>query len=403
MRVMSVDEILEEVFERVSSARIFKNREVLMPDYVPDHLPHREEEIKRLASILAPILRGERPNNVFIYGLTGTGKTAVTKLVLKKLYEIGRKKHVKLDISFINTRKNDTAYRILATILRTLGFRVPLTGLSTAELYDRLLRVLNKKKVIMIIVLDEIDHHVKKHGDDLMYKLVRINEELNESKVSIIGITNDVKFAEMLDPRVKSSLAEEEMVFSPYTAEELRDILELRAKEAFVPGALDEGVIPLCAALAAREHGDARKALDLLRISGEIAEREGASKVTVKHVEKAWKQIERDRVVEVVKTLPLHVKLVLASIVTSNSDVTYTGEVYARYAEYAKMLGIETLTLRRVSDILNELDMLGLISVKVVSRGRRGLTKEIRLASSKKALIEGLLSDERIQEIFSSR
>ncbi len=403
MRVMSVDEILEEVFERVSAARIFKNREVLMPDYVPDHLPHREEEIKRLASILAPVLRGERPNNVFIYGLTGTGKTAVTKLVLKKLYEVAKKKRVRIDVSFINTRKNDTAYRILATTLRILGFRVPLTGLSTAELYERLLKVLNMKRIILIIVLDEIDHHVKKHGDDLMYKLVRINEELKESKVSIIGITNDVKFAEMLDPRVKSSLAEEEMVFSPYTAEELRDILELRAKEAFVAGALDEGVIPLCAALAAREHGDARKALDLLRISGEIAEREGSNKVTVKHVEKAWKQIERDRVVEVVKTLPLHVKLVLASIVVPNSEVTYTGEVYARYVDYARALGIETLTLRRVSDILNELDMLGLISVKVVSRGRRGLTKEIRLASSKKALIEGLLSDERIQEILSNR
>mgnify|MGYP001770644004 CR=1 FL=1 len=393
-----MSEIIDEILSLVRSSKIFRDRKILLPDYVPDELPHREEQIKRLASILVQVYRGEKPSNVFIYGLTGTGKTAVTKFVLTNLK---KRFPEKFNYVYINTRNSDTPYRVLADILESQGIRVPFTGLSTAELYRRFLKYVTGLRQIMIIVLDEIDAMVKKHGDDLLYRLTRVNSEIGSPKISLVGITNDVKFIDTLDPRVKSSLGEEELVFPPYNAEELRDILWKRAKMAFEDGAVGEDVISLCSALAARDHGDARRALDLLRVAGEIAEREGRDRVTTDDVERARIEIERDRVQEIVKTLPLHSKIVLVAVLKGikGNRVLTTGEVYEIYAQIAKSLGLEVITQRRVSDIINELDMVGILSAKVVNRGRYGKTKEINLAVSKDVLVKAL--SEHDKELLS--
>ncbi|BFI75331.1 ORC1-type DNA replication protein [Sulfurisphaera ohwakuensis] len=385
-----MSKIIDEILSSLSRSRIFRNRELLLPDYVPEELPHREEQIKRLVEILSPLMRGEKPNNIFIYGLTGTGKTAVTKFVVKKLHE-------KISNSFIyvyiNTRQTDTPYRILADLLENLGSKVPFTGISTAELYRRFIKKVLELKPILVIVLDEIDALVKKHGDDILYRLTRANYEMGKSKVSIIGITNDIKFVEFLDPRVKSSLSEEEIIFPPYNAEELEDILKRRATLAFYDSVVSDDVIKLCAAIAARDHGDARRALDLLRVAGEVAEREGAEKLTIEHVNKARVEIERDRVYEVVSTLPFHSKLVLLAIVIGVNEkrrTLTTGEVYDVYTKLAKKIGVESVTQRRVSDIINELDMLGIITARVVNRGRYGKTKEVNLAVNEETVIKAI-------------
>lgn len=395
-----MSEIIDEVLSSVKESVIFKNRYYLMPDYIPNELPHREEQIRKIASVLAQISKGERPNNIFIYGLTGTGKTAVTRFVLSKLHE----KIKNFSYVYINTRQSDTPYRILASIIENFGEKVPFTGLSTAELYRRLLRVLDDKNTILVIILDEIDAMVKKHGDDILYKLTRINSDLNNSKVSLIGITNDVKFVDNLDPRVRSSLGEEEIVFPPYNAEELEDILTRRAVLAFRENVVSQSIIRLCAAIAARDHGDARRALDLLRVAGEIAEREGSSKIVEAHVERARVEIERDRVYDIVSTLPFHSKLVLVAIIEGlrkRKSLT-TGEVYEIYKDIAKLMGTEYVTQRRVSDILNELDMVGIITAKVVNRGRYGKTKEVNLAADENTIVRALIeSDDKIASIWN--
>jgi len=397
-----MSDIIDDILSSLKKSVIFRKREILLPDYVPEELPHRETQIKRLVEILSPIMRGEKPNNIFIYGLTGTGKTAVTKFVLKNLEERLSSLFVYV---YINTRQVDTPYRILADILESLGSRVPFTGISTAELYRRFLKKVSEIKPIVIVVLDEIDALVKKHGDDILYRLTRANYELNKSKISLIGITNDVKFVEFLDPRVKSSLSEEEIVFPPYNADELEDILRKRATEAFYDSAVSDDVIKLCAALAARDHGDARRALDLLRVAGEIAEREGSPKVSVDHVNKARVEIERDRVYEVVSTLPFHSKLVLLAIVMGLKDKNRsltTGEIYEIYSKLTKKLGIENVTQRRVSDIINELDMLGIITAKVVNRGRYGKTKEVNIAVNEETIIKAISEkDSKIASIWN--
>ncbi|HDD63987.1 MAG: cell division control protein Cdc6 [Thermoprotei archaeon] len=392
--------ILNEIFEKALHSRIFINRELLLPDYVPDELPHRDKQIVQLGKILAPSLAGYRPSNVFIYGLTGTGKTAVTKYVLRKLIEKAKGKVIS---AYINCRNSDTNYRVLADLIFSLGKSVPFTGLSTAEVFSRFKNYLDSKRKIMIVVLDEIDYLVKKSGDGVLYHLTRINSCLKHSKLSLIGITNDLKFTEYLDPRVKSSLGEEELVFPPYTGKELEDILRIRAEKALRKDALAPGVIPLCAAIAAKQNGDCRLALDLLLKAAEMAEREDANIVTERHVRLAQREIEKNLVIDVIISMPLHVKLVLLAIYLAeafNTPEQTTGEIFNVYKDVCRKMGVDPVTQRRVSEIISELDMLGLINAKVVSMGRYGRTKKIKLAASKTSILEGLKSDRELYDIL---
>ncbi|MCD6324558.1 MAG: orc1/cdc6 family replication initiation protein [Desulfurococcales archaeon] len=396
------EDIVFSTLERLSSD-IFVSREVLRPDYVPESLPHREREIKALTEHIAPIIRGERPSNIFIYGLTGTGKTAVVKYVTNRVSQFAAKKGLNhLSIAYVNCRHEDTTYRALTELALSLGVKVPFTGLSTAEVFKRFKEALNRAGNVLVAVLDEVDFLVKKNGDDLLYRLTRINSELRGGKVSLIGITNDVRFTETLDPRVKSSLGEVEMVFSPYDADQLRDILMERASRAFKPGVLEDGVIDYCASIAAREHGDARRALDLLRVAGEIAERENAKKVTVRHVKEARYEIERNMIIDVAKTLPFHGKLVLLVIALGGGKFNSTGDLYIKYRELARGLGAEPVTQRRVSDIISELDMLGIVTARVINRGRYGKTREVVLNVDPNTLIKAFKDDARLAWIFKN-
>ncbi len=224
-------------------------------------------------------------------------------------------------------------------------------------------------------MLDEIDKLVYKSGDDVLYYLSKINNDLKNARVSIIGISNDLLFTDMLDSRVRSRMEGEKMVFPPYNAEQLKDILNQRALLSFDEGVLGPAVIPLCAALAAQEHGDARRALDLLRIAAEIAERENSDKVTELHVYKAKNKMELDCVSEAIRTLPSQSKLVLMCVVVLNEcgmERLTTGDVYEKYKDMSRVVGLTVLTQRRITDLLSELDMMGIIHAKVrILRPRR--------------------------------
>ncbi|MEM0235934.1 MAG: orc1/cdc6 family replication initiation protein [Thermofilum sp.] len=380
-----------------SESTVFMNREVLRSDYIPEYLPHREEQIRKLTEVLSPLLKGERPSNVFIYGLTGTGKTAVVKYVLKRIDEYARRVgNNKFLPVYINCRHESTTYRVLSTLVESLGGKVPFTGLSTAEVFRRLKTRINMTGRIVVIVLDEVDAMVKRVGDEILYRLTRVNEELDKGKVSVIGITNDVRFREGLDPRVRSSLSEEEILFPPYDALQLSDILKDRASKAFKSGVIAEGVIDYCASIAAKEHGDARRALDLLRVAGEVAERSGDGVVRIEHVKVAREELENDMVSAVVRTLPQHSKMVLLSIALAGGRFSSTGDLYIKYREITRSLGLEPVTQRRVSDIVSELEMAGLVIAKVVNRGRYGKTKEVELAVDRNIIVKSLKDDVKV-------
>jgi cell division control protein 6 len=215
---------------------------------------------------------------------------------------------------------------------------------------------------------------------------------LSPGFLALVGISNDLKFKEGLDPRVLSSLSEEELVFPPYTVDELREILTERAKVAFRPSVASPAAINLCAAMAGSEHGDARRAIDLLRIAGEVAEREGLKQIDDSCVRKASDKMEVDRVDEAIRSLPVQNKAILFAVSRFDGG-TNTGELYLAYGNLCKRIGIETLTQRRLSGILGDLDLLGLVEASVVSKGRRGRTKRIQLLIGKDMLEKTLSED----------
>lgn len=364
---------------------LFREKKVLQAAYTPETVLHRDEQIQQIANILAPALKLEKPSNLFVYGKTGTGKTLSVKYVTDHMRNVAAERGINLKITYINCKLKkvaDTEYRLLAQLARDFGREIPATGLPTEEIYKIFFDVMEKEKTHLVLVMDEIDQLVKRTGDEILYNLTRINSDLNKSQVSLVGVSNDLIFADNLDPRVKSSLSEEEVVFPPYNAVQLQHILRRRAKTAFKEGVLSNGVIEKCAAYAAREHGDARRALELLRVAGEIAERSGCTAVEISHIDEAENKIERDKIVDVIITQPKQFQATLYAITLINPEKKniFTGEVYELYKEICAKTGLRPLTQRRVSDVIGELDMQGIVNAKVISKGRYGRTREISIA-----------------------
>jgi archaeal cell division control protein 6 len=380
-------EKINKLFESfLNKESLFAEKKVLQATYTPDTIIHRDQEITNLANILAPSLRLEKPSNVFLYGKTGTGKTLIAKYTTQEIQKVAKQRDIPIDVIYLNcklSRVADTEYRLIAQLARELGKEIPPTGLPTDEVYKIFYNAIDDKQRVLILILDEIDQLVRKAGDEIIYNLTRINTDLKNCQVTLLGISNDLIFTDNLDPRVKSSLSEEEVVFPPYNALQLQEILRKRSVGAFKDGALKQGVIEKCAAYAAREHGDARRALELLRVAGEVAERLGGDKVKIEHIDQAEEKIERDRVLDIVKTQPKQQQVALHSILTlykDRKDIIFTGEVYDLYKNFCSQIGLRPLTQRRVSDVIGELDMLGIINAKVVSKGRFGRTREITVA-----------------------
>lgn len=366
---------------------IFSDKRVLQSSYIPETILHREAQTKQIANIIAPALKMDKTSNIFIYGKTGTGKTLTVKYTTKKLAETAEAEKIPLNILYVNCklkRNTDTEYRLIAQLARELGKEVPATGLPTSEVYKVFLDALGKQKQNYILVLDEIDQLVNKTGDNTLYNLTRINEEI-PSQISLIGISNDIMFADSLDPRVRSSLSEEEIVFPPYNALQIQAILRQRAELAFRKEAIEHGVIEKCAAYAARDHGDARRALELLRVAGEVADRKNSKKISIEHIDEAEGKIDRDRIIEVITTQPKQYHMVLYSIVSlshGRSSSIFTGEVYEVYKSLCSKTNTSILTQRRISDIISEFDMLGIVNAKIISKGRYGRTREISVEIS---------------------
>ncbi|MEJ2280057.1 MAG: AAA family ATPase [Candidatus Lokiarchaeota archaeon] len=371
----------------LNGPKIFKNREALEQTYIPKELPHRDDEIEKIANLTACALRGDTPQNLLIFGMTGTGKTATIRFVSQKLAQYAT--HTKPWWIYINCRIVSTPYRILAHIYNTITGKekIPPTGLPKDVIFKKLLGLLDHKvgDSVCFLVLDEIDAISEGYNDEILYDLTRINESLDYCRTCLIGISNRLNFTKDLDPRVLSSLGKESITFSVYNARELADILEERSEVAFYENVLKEGVISLCAALAAKDHGDARKALQLLRKAGEIAERTQNKIVSSECVKKAQNELEKDNIKDYVKGMPLQAQVVLLAVYLISkyapNRVIISGDIYEIHKELSnKIPGVRNLTIRRISDYINELSLSGIISANIRSFGQYGRTKIISLA-----------------------
>ena len=387
-----------------SGKSIIKNRDILHFTYIPNIIYHRNSEQEKVTQSLLPILKQSRPSNLLVYGKPGTGKTLVVRKVISKIQERVEKSNFPIKLVYSNSKEETTLYGLLVSLGRQLGLsekELPTTGLAISEVFKRLLNRINEDQLNAIFVIDEIDYLaqlVSKTGKDILYQLTRANERITKGSLTLVGISNDLTFKEKLDPRVISSLGEEEIVFTNYDVDQIKKILDERITEAFIENSVEEPALNLCAALAGGEHGDARRAIDLIRVAGEIAERQQVDKVTTDHIREASLKIEENKEETALKSYPLHEKLVIIAIMKANGPST--GEIYSSYKNLCKTVGKDELTQRRITQMLSEIELSGIISGRLVHQGIHGRTKKFKLTVSSEMVKRTFKEDLTLQDII---
>ncbi len=375
----------------------------LSSSYIPDNFPHRENQINSIAKILGAIINGGIASNILLYGKSGSGKTSSILYVTNMLSEAVSGQ---LNSIYINCQIYDSQYSILVYIINSINVgetQIPALGLPLDRIYFELIRRLKKSNRYTIIILDEIDKLIQKSGSDALYVILKI---VADSNSSIIGITNEASFINRLDARVQSRMNQESVIFPPYNAIELKDILNFRIEGIIKKEFIDDSAINLCAALGAQEHGDARKSIDLLRIAIDNVLRDQKNKVNAEDVFHARDKFEMNILKESIKTLPIHSKMVLLSVSLTqetDSELTVTGEIYENYKNISLELGFQPLTMRRISDLLNDLEDLGLIATNTRSLGRYGRTKFIKVMGSIENIKSYIMEDSAFNNFQGSK
>ena len=404
MSVTTLDPVEKLLEAAITGKSLIKNRTILHHTYIPNNIYHRDLEQEKVTQSLIPILKQFRPSNLLVYGKPGTGKTLVVRRILSKIQERVEKTNFPIKLVYANSKEETTLYGLLINFGRQLGLNekeLPSTGLSISEVFKRLLHTIDQGKLNTVFVIDEIDflaHLVSKTGNDILYQLTRANDRLQNGSLTLVGISNDLTFKERLDPRVISSLGEEEVVFTNYSVDQIHKILEDRIQSAFVGDAVEKSALNLCAAMAGREHGDARRAIDLLRVAGEIAEREQQDKVTEEHVRQASQKIEEDKETIVLQSYPLHEKLVILGVMKASG--ASTGEIYTAYKDLCKLVRQKELTQRRVTQMLSEIELSGIISGRIIHQGIHGRTKKFKLTVSPETIKQTLKKDLSLEDII---
>lgn len=359
----------EITFESILKNPIYKDRDVLFALRPPTGFLHRTKQKNELIMELAPILMKSAVSCVFVYGPPGTGKTALLLDLLEELGGEARKRDIELKEAYVNCSENRTETSILLSVMSQVDpeKKYPKMGWNRAKTVDEFNKVLNKKEnKNVLIVLDEVDYALRESGDDILYRLTRINNQVKANTSTII-ISNDVRVSDYIKPRTQSAFGRVKIIFSPYTAVELFDIANERVKLALKKDAISESVIKKIAEIEAQRGGDARKALELVDACAKAAISRKKSKITIDLVDSADKSLEENSVLNIIASLPKHQKIIYLAILKNEKEgLEMDGvEIYRKYLELCPSYNVEPLTERRIRSFLVNLNELSLISAEV--------------------------------------
>lgn len=392
-----------------SHTHIFNRKELLKVGHVPEsaRIVGRDDEIEAVAAELRPIVQDQPPNNVMIYGKTGTGKSLVARHVTERAKRAAEAQGASVGMVYVDCAQHNTQTRVARSITRAVndrditGFDIPRSGIGSGEYYDYLWDILDQRYDAVVIILDEVD---RLENDDVLMQLSRARESGKaDCHLGIIAISNKIEYHNELNERVKSSLREEEFVFQPYDANQLREIMNHR-RDAFHDSVITDDVIPLTAAFAAQEHGDARKAIEILRHAGELAERQNAEQICEEHVRDAQEWAEIDRFEELLRGSTTQVKFILyalALLTENNKEEEFsTSNIYDHYTEIADTLGTKTLSEHRVYELLKEQAFLGVVESTRTGGGRgQGSYLEHRLVQDTDIVLKSVLRDSQLEKL----
>nr|WP_160135378.1 orc1/cdc6 family replication initiation protein [Halococcus salsus] len=411
---------IRDMLNEEGGTSVFDNRDLVEPDTIIDEerIVGRDDQLESVVSFLKPTLQGNRPPNMLLYGPAGTGKSLIIGAVTQQIVELCKSKGERFGVITINCQPINTldqaVYELVQTTAKSIGTEigVPETGVSTKRKYRRLYDLINRNYDSVIFILDEIDLLVGRHTNDepayskLLYQLSRAsNTNEIEGRVSVAALTNDPKFMENIDGRAESSFNPRDVYFPDYDATQLREILRNR-RDAFRPNALEEDVIPLVAAFAAQSHGDARKAIDLFRGAGDLANERGDEEVLEEHVRESQEEIDKDRSLKLVEGLTTQKKISLYSTAgvarySKRSGSSVPSPVgFKIYQWVTDELDADQMTRETYVKYVKELSTYGLISTSRKSRGRGGgMYMEFTFTGDPTAIMERIVTDTRLGAI----
>ncbi|MUV59845.1 AAA family ATPase [Halobacterium sp. CBA1126] len=389
---------------------------MLRDDYQPNSIMARESELSAYQTALQPVINGAQPRNIFLYGKTGVGKTAVSRYILEQLqHDSDQYDDVSLSVFWLNCTNLSSSYQVAVNLVNTLrpdDNQISTTGYPQQRVFDLLYSELDAIGGTVLIVLDEIDHIG--NDDEILYEIprARSNGHLTETKPGVIGISNDFGFRDDLSPKVKDTLCEEEIHFSPYNAPDLEAILERRAEGALYEDATESGVLSLCAAVAAQDSGSARQALDLLYQAGELARAADRERINEDDVHAARNKLERSQVEHGMRELTRHGHLSLVAVLhlaLESNGPFRVRDIYPRYRTIAEQSDIDPLVRRRMHDHLADLAILGILDRHSRNEGRSGgqyyeyeFSVELDLVANVVSDFEGLTLPRRVVELTQS-
>ncbi|MHA1269882.1 MAG: ORC1-type DNA replication protein [Candidatus Helarchaeota archaeon] len=380
--------------DELDKPNIFKDESKLSINYIPSNLPHRDEELKRLINEFRVII--EHPmkasRKVLITGDVGTGKTAIAKSFGQMLREVAKKRNLNVYYHHINCRRNRTYSLILKNIILTFYPAIPSRGYSPEELLEILKDILIKEKKYLVVTLDELDYMVDK--SPILYDLTRLmDEEFNaEQYLSLIIITRNAAFLHFLDESTRSTLQNTRIILEKYTSEQLFDILMERCNEAFYRSTVSEEILEQIAEASAG-YGDARYALELLRVAGNVANRESNSKINPEHVRIAKSYIHPMIKREILRDLSYNQKLLLLSIIrklkkeeTVHVEISDIENQYTLVCEEFNYKPTHhTTNWNNIKDLETT---FGIIKTKVSGKNKRGRSTIVSINDAPLELLE---------------